>query len=598
MALYTSTKSGDWSDTTVWDVGGSSPSDGDHAVIANGHTVDLDSDITVGNDDATPAIDISGILQRTSSANDWTLTCKGDISVNDGGEFNIDMSSNAGNWQKVVIDCATTDKKYDLKIDSGGKADWDGADKLHATQLNDADAAASDTDITVDGDITGWQVDDELVIEGDVAGESEKVIIASIAGQVVTIDAPGLVNQHDDDRKVVNITRNVKFCSANASYRTFLDNRSSTSNVDIKNVEGYYLNGTYGGFELRSGGSFTYSSVHDSNGGIYSNDSGVIVQHNIIYSNSGYASRIGGTGGTMTDNYYIDCSYAALAVRDGILPVLDNNYICDSNFAIFFSDENVIVKDFANVVCRANSADIRINSVYVDVVFYGPTFSSATLISNASTLILGSEIKMEVINDNDDDHRSYLKYGNILSTGAGLADTEVRTAGSLALKMTPNDTDNALEWEFTVPCVANEPMAVTGYLMSTEDCSGDTEPFITISGCGMTPNTYTFDTATNEDSWEQFVIAATPTRNGLATVKVSVYKNAGNAPDFYIDDIVVASTAIDLGRLDYWYKGLPAPILLSTGIGALDIWKTVTSNEFGVGSMGEALKSILRRRPK
>ena len=91
MATRTSIATGNWSVGGTWDTG--VPGDGDHAVIANGHTVSIDGDITVGNDDATPAIDISGILQRASSANDWTLTCKGDISVNNGGEFNIDMSS-------------------------------------------------------------------------------------------------------------------------------------------------------------------------------------------------------------------------------------------------------------------------------------------------------------------------------------------------------------------------------------------------------------------------------------------------------------------------------------------------------------------------
>jgi len=177
------------------------------------------------------------------------------------------------------------------------------------------------------------------------------------------------------------------------------------------------------------------------------------------------------------------------------------------------------------------------------------------------------------------------------------------TAGSLALKMTPNDASNALEWEFTVPCVSGEPMALTGYLYCTDrpaNASSDIESSVSISGCGMTEDTHNFtiETDQSEDTWIQWTVSGTPTRNGLATVKVSCYDFSATNPDYYIDDIVVASTAIELGRLDYWYRGLPAPILLSTGIGAMDIWKSLFGIDYGNGSMGEGVKNVIRRTPK
>jgi len=592
------TGGGDWSAGASW-AGGTAPGDGDHATILAGDTISIDGDITVGNDDATPAIDISGILERASSANDWTLTCKGDISVNNGGEFNIDMSDDASNWQKVVMNCATTDGKFGIIVDDGGKMDWDGASKLYATQLNDADAAASDTTITVDGDITGWQVDDELVIEGDVAGQTEKVVIASIASQVVTIDAPGLVSQHDDDRKVCNITRNVIFKSDNASYRTYIDNNSLTqANFDLNYVEIYRLyqvGTTQAGIDFATScrGNITYCSIYSCwatalrlyTAGICN------ITHNIFYlSQTGIQTRSSVNRIVITDNYMFDITMFGIYLFDYVYGhIFNDNYICDSGTAIYIRSA-----EFAECkrnILRTNTKDIDImSSRFSRLIFEDGSAESSTMINNYQNSLVGSYFRFNNLNSNNDDNRSYEVYGVVRSTGAGLADTEVRTAGSLALKMTPNDTDNALEWEFTVPCVTDQPMAVTGYLKSTEDCSGDTEPTIEISGCGMTADTYTCDTATNEDSYEQFVVAGTPTRDGLATVKVSAYKNAGNAPDFYLDDIVVTSTAIDLGALDYWYKGLPAPILLATGIGANDIWKVQDSIDFGSGAMGEKVK--------
>ena len=600
MAVITSTATGDFNVGATW-VGGVAPTDGDNAVIANGHTVSIDGDITVGNDSATPAIDISGVLERASSANDWTLECKGDVSVNSGGEFNVDMSSNAGNTQTVKMNCATTDGKYGIKADDGSKVVWVGASKLYATQLNDASASASDTTITVDGDITGWQVDDELIIEGDVAGETEKVVIASISSQVVTIDAPGLVYQHDDDRKVVNLTRNVVFKSDNASYQTFIysDISASTDDFSLTYCELYNLHGGWltrgvNSWNNAARGEVINCSLHTGVYAIYGIWKELIVTNNIVYnttSNGIYFST--GSGYTIEGNYGFDLrTFFQTDTATNI--IFNDNYGADNHWCIRLNGAAVF-NQFDNNSFRTNSeGDVYIVTDKMGmIVATNCMFLSTVIVTNMSNSASGSYFRIDRHNSNDDDYRSYEKYGVVRSTGAGLADTETRTVGSLALKMTPNDTDNALEWKFTVPCVADKPMAVTGYLKSTEDCSGDTEPTIEVSGCGGTADTYTFDTATNEDNYEQFILSFTPTANGLATVIVKTYKNAGNAPDFYLDDIVVASTAINLGALDYWYNGLPAPILLSTGLGANDVWSALTADNTIAGSFGEKIGSKL-----
>jgi len=594
-------------------VGGTPPADGDLTVIAAGDSVwfnaDVDTNFTIGND-GTGDLDISGKLTCINSGEIDTLFMKGGISVNNGGSFIIDKSSDGTDYFIIIMDCSS-DGEHGIVIDDGGIIDWDGEAKLYATYLDDGDAAATDTDITVAGDITGWQVGDELVIEGDVAGETEKVTINSIASQVVDITGTALVSQHDSARKVVNITRNVKFTSANASYDTYIKNQTTTkANFDIQYCE---LSNLYSGankYGLYNNGAATveYCAFHDGATAYFSDKAKtdyVDFNYNICYNFSSYAVYLRYTiRGTQTNNYLFDCQ-EALALFSVTSINIDNNYICDGGNGIRLGGRQQISLSANDITLRTNTTDINNTSSdsYLDMIFDDCSASSGTFISGMSNAIYGSKLRFSRFNSNNDDYRSYEVFGTVRSTGTGLADTFVRTANSLALKMTPNDASDALGWEFAVPADSGSPLAVAGYLYCTDRpvaASDDIEPSISISGCGMTEDTYSFtiETDESEDTWILWTVSGTPTRSGLATVTVSCYDFSATNPDVYLDDMVTVSTAFNLGELDIWYRGLPAPIILATGLGALDIWKVVRSINFGDGSMGEGVKNIIRRTPK
>lgn len=579
--------------TSTWD-GGVVPHEDSVFTILAGDTVIIDTSFTIG-DSSSDAITINGVL-TTDSLGSHTINVEGDIEINNGGEFWCDMSNASDSTFTINMKCAS-DGQFGIIVDDGGVVDWDGASKTYATALNGAVSAGTDT-LIVDAN-TNWLAGDSLVIEGDAAGETEQIGISSISGDTV-FTTKGITNAHADDRKVVNLARNIVFKSDNVSYDTFIDNNTTNqADFNLQYVELHSMSdlGNKRGIDLTEGKSATvqYCAFYDMRRAMYVSGAGgsIDFSYNIFYNmpSATALGNIGGlTSGTFTNNYFFDCNRGITTYASAISD-FDDNYFADGDVGYYLRELTVSLDIDNNTSRTMSTGDIYVfNSIYCDIVFNTSTFSSATLISNLSNVCTQAKIRFGNLNSNNDDNRSYEKYGTVRTSGSGLTYTRVRTAGSLSLVMLPNDENNSLEWEFTVACVANDPVVVSGYLWNTD--AADTEPTIELSGCGLTADTHTCDSGTNEDSWEQFVVSGTPARNGLATVKVSVYDNSGSTPEYYIDDIIATSTQINLGQLDYWYGGLPASIMLSTGIGANDIWQVLITNSFGNDSMGEWVKKL------
>jgi len=125
---------------------------------------------------------------------------------------------------------------------------------------------------------------------------------------------------------------------------------------------------------------------------------------------------------------------------------------------------------------------------------------------------------------------NYTTFGNMRTSGPGLADTTVRTADGYAWRLDPLSSEVALEYAAEVVGVAGKPLVVTGYLRLDDYYGAANLPLVTLSGLGMTGASLSWTAQPIANSWQQFVVSGTPTESALAELKFSV------KPDFVIAD--------------------------------------------------------------
>lgn len=134
--------------------------------------------------------------------------------------------------------------------------------------------------------------------------------------------------------------------------------------------------------------------------------------------------------------------------------------------------------------------------------------------------IPGTEIRFN-LSSNAKDIINATTYGNMRTTGTGLTDTSAHTSGGYSWRLESRSSDAALEYSAKLVGVANEPLAVTGYLMVNSDYGATNLPTVTMSGLGMSGNGLTWTAANTPGVWQQFTVYGTPTESALATVKIS-----------------------------------------------------------------------------
>lgn len=275
-------------------------------------------------------------------------------------------------------------------------------------------------------------------------------------------------------------------------------------------------------------------------------------------------------------NTFNDCSINATRVQGILLAGGTGN-----NFNSFNS---------GNIA--TNTIDITTSTATLNTaVFYDSNFGSATLISNYLNSLTGSDIAFQNMDANTSKHRWYTNTGWFSSAGAGLADTTVRTATSLALAIKPQNNTLGAELFFKVPANAMTQVTISGYLYRNATFSSGTlkvDLFLPGTLLTDTPDdTQIMPTTTG--AWLPFNLSAYYSANDsrYAIVRVTAITATVGAYAF-MDDLYDAGTSNKVAGLDVWDEGHISPIMVANdfSVVASTVWGYPDTNT-QAGTMGQ-----------
>lgn len=248
-----------------------------------------------------------------------------------------------------------------------------------------------------------------------------------------------------------------------------------------------------------------------------------------------------------------------------------------------------------------NTTDINTNLDTQNILtFDSSVFGSASFIENYLTQLTGAEVRFHRLAATDNNHAWYTEKGIARSTGAGLVDTTVRTAGSLGLRIAPEEAVDGFTWEFNIPAKANSIINFFGWFKLNAAFTGDAGASATVELWLPTSSsadaTATLSKATND--WQAAVLSATNTldTDGLALIKINGI-TATSAAYLYADDFYNAGDTVTstdkVTGLDTWYQGKPVSIISPQATSAADIWTFPFADLDTTGTIGNLMTKIL-----
>ena len=201
------------------------------------------------------------------------------------------------------------------------------------------------------------------------------------------------------------------------------------------------------------------------------------------------------------------------------------------------------------------------------MVFENCLFGSTNLITNYLNQFNGSELAFQKYQQTTNKHRWYTNTGSARSTGAGLEDTTVKTAGSLNLVLLPENNTVGFAWEFNVLAPATSLSFINGYLQKNATFGSSiakVELWLPGSDTSSTADaSLTADNTTG--TWQAFNIYKlySGTAPGLSTVRITAISSTAGAY------LYVADLFNSVGALNLWNSGKPAKQIAITDFSAV-----------------------------
>jgi len=247
VATLTSTKSGNWSDPTVWNLN-RLPAAGDQVVIASGHTITYDivegssADVELGTAGNSLDIDIYGTLQfDTSATQPLRLRFKGYIRIRGTGKLIVGTPSNPMPVKVTIMKTTAGyhmvlyDNNAEVSLVGSPNVPYDsqqGWYRFVTTLASSASSGASQ--ITVSEDLN-WQVGDYIIMprlppREDIASVTNPFLarVTAVSGNTLTLDTT-LPHAYPAGAWVAKANRPITFYFTNnsASYYVFANAGSS-----------------------------------------------------------------------------------------------------------------------------------------------------------------------------------------------------------------------------------------------------------------------------------------------------------------------------------------------------------------------------------
>lgn len=262
---------------------------------------------------------------------------------------------------------------------------------------------------------------------------------------------------------------------------------------------------------------------------------------------AGYAIGVYGSGNTFNN-----CSVNAARGRGTLFSQCVLNTFNNCNFGTIATNTNDILLE---------------STTLIQALFNNCSFGSATLISNYLNTLEGSLVAFQDMDTNQSKHRWYTNKGSFWSSGPGLTETTVRTVGSLALAIKPENSTDGATMTFKVPANPTSEVFVYGYLLRNATfSSGELKVELFLPGTLLTStpdDTYTLPTTTG--SWMAWVLKAynPQTVSRYATVRITA-KTATAGAFAFLDDLYDAGTANKVAGLDLWDSGQISSIMIQS----------------------------------
>jgi hypothetical protein len=602
--------------------------------------------------DAGLMVGVGGLIVADTSAN-VNVTLKGSLFVSRSGEFRVGTSGSAYPSNRTFtfnFDENGTSCNYGIWLAPSAKWTIYGTPKsstvLWKTTYSSGLGTAASPLITA-GNVD-WVVGDEIILaptsnNATNYNESETrfIITKNAANSYVLSSTKGgaetaLVYSHTGGL-VVNIERNILFSTTNSSFNFALLNCNTTAgqinsfwarytNVGTSVIS--YLNAIYVEFTTNCQASWDYNVCTNSkylgfawrlgrteetfNGNISVNSADITVTGAAFYFGAA-------TKKTLNDFVAIKNDRAAFMMENSNSIIVNNAQMMANNIDnssvgnIYLVNAYNITWNSCEVHCNRyaisfwgaistfnnlllgtkgnNSNNIyTADSYYTKILFSNISFSGSTLVLNYLLMADTSEVKFDKYNGIENNHFWYTNKGIMSSTGAGLSDTTVKTAGTLNLRFAPEDSTDGATHEFLVLAKANSAVSCYGFIRRNATFNvGDITVELFLPGSLTADNSYTLPTTT--DSWLFWQVGAnySSSISRYATVRITA-KTATAGAYCYLADIFNGTNNIT--NLLTWYQGQPSPIMFEQLGDAAAVWAVLKSASVVSGTMGKAQGDI------